>query len=789
MPPSTKPQVSASDKPATPSAPGAVEDKPPVLDASGTLNPQYIPNPHNMELKETTSIPTEGPSVSCNPPVIPESDLPMPMECSQENDTDDSYIEPPLTVSNDCDRLKTRCSPFTPRSSSRTQQSVLSSRSHPSHAGGNRRSHQQQHRPDVRAALSWSHSTTADSGGAHGGSHVEDPPPPSSPSLELRQLSQSKNPSVAQQSGGSIGTGHTLENIPSHVDAQSGVGMQLQTSQGNRSPDQSSMAPNPLQDMAVKSAVPTSAGLSLSQVSQHQKSTPENTEKSVCATAPELNKHSNVDTNSEPVTDVKRSGDPLSPQAPALSHPALQQSDESIGAGHTPKNILSHMEAQSDVEIQSQVSQDDSPSDQSSMAPNPLWGKTLESAPAHLSSEQPITSESLTLPSSSGPLHSSANPEGLKLSRPDTIGGGFQDDIPSRPPLMAIVETPSNLDIDEGLADLEREECDSVTASPSSQLAPTDSAQFVHLQSSSQTGSTATSHKSYLSAGTIPNKEHKLSSNVASHPTQQSAQQEDSTEQETSDNDDARSDLTYFSSTSASTTHNPTAEDSRNSRESHTLHPSFSGVPPTTASLNTATHPATSAVATAGRSAVSIQTAEAPQSIVTGAEQSQNTSQSVQTSINSHEQQLSNHFVQQPSTHPQHPPFAHHSQPPTTHSNRSAKVPSHVLPAVVGLPPAEVPSMKESSVETAQSAVTIVEADMTPTSASFKHIEQPLAVPCGGGSAAVSSTLQGMERQDSGYLGSNQFNSSLLLRRPGYMAPHGGMSLESYQTEQDSEGI
>ena len=303
------------------------------------------------------------------------------------------------------------------------------------------------------------------------------------------------------------------------------------------------------------------------------------------------------------------------------------------------------MEAQSGVGMQSQTSQDNSPPCQSSVAPNPLWDKALESAlghlssedtiasdslrlpssqaPAHLTPEQPITSDTLILPSSSGP---SATREGRKLSHQDAIGG---------------------------LTGSEPEESDSVTAHPSSQPASSDSAQFVHLQSSSQTGSPATGHKMYTLPSTIPAKEHSLLSNVANHPAQQSSPHEDSPGEETSDNDDAHSVLTYFSSTSTST----------------------------------------------------------------------------QTQVN-REQSLS----------------SHHSQPPTTYPT-SPSVPS----------PSEVASVIKSSGETGQVGATVDETDMTAASAPAKHAEQPLAVPCGGVSTAVSSTLHKMQRQDSGYSGSNQF--------------------------------
>ena len=316
------------------------------------------------------------------------------------------------------------------------------------------------------------------------------------------------------------------------------------------------------------------------------------------------------------------------PPPPSSSSLGQSQPSQSQNPGDVKQSDQSSQsEAQSGVGMQSQTSQDNSPSGQSSVAPNPLWDKALESELGHLSSEDTNASDSLILPSSSGP---SATREGRKLSHQDAIGG---------------------------LTGSEPEESDSVTAHPSSQPASSDSAQFVHLQSSSQTGSPATGHKMYPSPSTIPAKEHSLLSNVANHPAQQSSPHEDSPGEETSD-DDAHSVLTYFSSTSTST----------------------------------------------------------------------------QTQVN-REQSLS----------------SHRSQPPTAYPTAYPTYPPSVLPL------SEVASVIKSSGETGQVGVTVDDTDMTAASAPAKHAEQPLAVPCGGVSTAVSCTLQEMQRQDSGYSGSNQF--------------------------------
>ena len=299
-----------------------------------------------------------------------------------------------------------------------------------------------------------SHPTAADTSRAHSDSHhVEDPPPPCSPPPE-----------------------HTPNNAPSHVEDQSGVGMQTQASQGNHTPDQSNMGPNPLWEVAGKSAVLTE--IPSAQQSQLEMASPENTE----------NQHSHVGANSEPVAGVNKSSNSLPPQASTPSHPLLNQ---------------------------------------------------------------PSASASLILPISQGCAQPNAPLVNPELSQLDTVGGGFQDDIPLHsPPLIVMNERSNNPEIGEGLPDLESEERDSVTARPSSKPAPSNSAQFVPLQSSSQAGSPTTGHKMNPSQSIIVTKVHSPLSNAASHPTQQSAPNEDMSDDA---DDDARSDFTYHSFTSVST--------------------------------------------------------------------------------------------------------------------------------------------------------------------------------------------------------------------------------------------
>ena len=728
------PHVPMSETLATPGATGPLEPRPPTLDAFDSVNPHAHTNS------------AEDPNVSRKSHVIPDSNLRLPLQCSQEeNDSADSWILPLHTVSSDCDRLRTQ-SPFIPCSFSPMLRRVVSSLSHPGHAGGRHSSDQHQDVPDCKLALTWSPSTPADTGGAHGGSHVEDPPPPSSPSWKLSLLSQ--NLSLAQKSDGSIGPDHTSKNVLSDVDSQLAVGQQPQISQSNHTPDQNSIPANPLWKFAEKPVVPTSAGVSLSQPSQRQKST----EKSVCVTALEMNQHFDVVASSEPVTGVKGNGDLLSPRAPtAPPHLSSQQ-----------PNLAASLAL--------------------SRSPGPVHSSA---APPHLSSQQPNSSASHTLPQSPGIVHSSATPEGAKLSRPDTIGGGPHDDVPPAPPVN-VLAAPSNPDIDEGLPDSESVERDTA-ARPTSQSAAAISAPFVQLQNS-QAGSSAARVQTYHSLSTNPTKEHSHLSSAANHPTQQSAPNDSSMSEETSDDgEDAYSDVTYNSSTSASTTHNPTGEDSRNS----SLHPPVPGMQPRSAPPLTMNQPLTSAVATAGRSEVTpfvnTQARVNQQSNVTGDKQSQNTDQSAQVSMSSREQQLSNQPIQTPP--------AYHSQPPATHPKPSVTVPSHIPPAVVGLPTSEVPSsVMETSAETCQSAATVVEAadkvDMTASLASLKSNEQPLAVTSGGGTLAASSALPEVHRQDSGYLGSNQFvSSSLSPRYTSHPEPHDGMPVDGYQRVQDSQGM
>ena len=732
------PHVPMSETLATPSATVPLEPRPPTLDAFD-----------NMNLHAHTNS-AEDPNVSRKSHVIPDSNLCLPLQCSQEeNDSADSWILPLHTVSSDCDRLRTQ-SPFIPCSFSPMLRRVVSSLSHPGHAGGRHSSDQHQDVPDCKLALTWSPSTPADTGGVHSGSHVEDPPPPSSPSWKLSLLSQ--NLSLAQKSDGSIGPDHTSKNVLSDVDSQLAVGQQPQISQSNHTPDQNSIPANPLWKFAEKPVVPTSAGVSLSQPSQRQKSTPKSAEKSVCVTALEMNQHFDVVASSEPVTGVKGNGDLLSPRAPtAPPHLSSQQ-----------PNLAASLAL--------------------SRSPGPVHSSA---APPHLSSPQLNSSASHTLPQSPGIVHSSATPEGGKLSRPDTIGGGPHDDVPPAPPVN-VLAAPSNPDIDEGLPDSESVERDTA-ARPTSQSAAAISAPFVQLQNS-QAGSSAARVQTYHSLSTNPTKEHSHLSSAANHPTQQSAPNDSSMSEETSDDgEDAYSDVTYNSSTSASTTHNPTGEDSRNS----SLHPPVPGMQPRSAPPLTMNQPLTSAVATAGESEmtpfVKTQAVVDQQSNVTGDKQSQNTDQSVQVSMNSREQQLSNQPIQTPP--------AYHSQPLATHPKPSVTVSSHIPPTVVGLPTSEVPSsVMETSAETCQSAATVVEAadkvDMTASLASSKSIEQMLAVTSGGGTLAASSTLPEVHRQDSGYLGSNQFvSSSLSPRYTGHLEPHDGMPVDGYQRRQDSQGM
>ena len=823
------PQVAASGRPATPSATGPLEDKPPMpqvavsdkkmptssatgpldakppmLDAADSMNAQYIPKPHSKEVKQPPLIVTEDPSVPQSSYVNPDDDLQlkMPKMCSQSSDSSDSFIMLPDTFSTYCDRLKMQCSPFTPQSSTSTPHRLGTSPSNLSRIEGSLRSEQQQHVPNVRTALVYSHSATADPDGVHSGSQAEDPPPPSSPSLKLHRQSQSQNAGATQRSDESIGPENTSKNVLSHVEAQTGAGVQLQPSQSSHSPDQSSTAQNPLREVAKtppaelagKSAVPTSPELSLS---QHQKAFPGYAEKSSRVTAPELNQHSDVAANSEPVADVKGRSDPLPPLVSASPQHVLQQTNSSLSVSLPPSS-------------------------------GPVNSNTT---PPHCLLQQPNASVSFALQPSPGPVHSSATPEVPKVSRPDTIGGDIQDNIP------APVNVPSNSGIDEGLPDSEPEERDSVATRKFAQPPPTNSTQFMHLQNSSQSCSPATSDKAHPSPSTIPTKEHSVLSNPASHPTQKSAPIEGTSEEETNDDDDddARSDLTYQSSTtSGSTTRNPTTDDSRNSSLSQALHPPLLGMQPRTSSLLTVNHPVTPALGTAGRGKMTSfvdMHAACPQSIATGDKQSQNSGQSAQMSVISREQQLStpaSHLAQQSApnddsldgetssadfddtyqrfasasaTHTRaslrEPPLSaptQHSPPPTTLPNRTVNISSHMEPAKVRLPPSEVPSMINKSAETYPSAATVVEAaheaDTSAEPASSSPVEQPVTVSSGEGGPPVLSTLKNVYRQDSGYSGSHHFvNSNILHRHPDSMEPSDRMPMDSYQREQDSQGI
>ena len=410
-------------------------------------------------------------------------------------------------------------------------------------------------------------STTADMAGAHGGRHMKEPPPSSSPSPNLNQLSQSQNTSIAARSERSIGPEHDSKNVPSHIEAQSGGEIQSPTPQVNHSPDQSSIAPNPPGKMAC-------------------------------------------------------------------------------------------------------------------------------------------TSDSFTLPSSQGSVHPCAHQEGCRLSLPDRVGKTFEGDTSLPPQPLNVVKGNSN-NLEKGFPDSVPEERDSVTPR-SSQPPLTKSAQCVHALNTSQTGSPMTEHKSHLSPSTILTKKHSPLSNPASHPAQQSALHEDSLDSEMSDDDDARSDVTYQSSTSASITH---------TRANHL---------------------------------------ELPLSV------------------------------------PTHPP-AHHSQPPTSLPDRSVHVSSHMEPAKVRLSPSKVPSMIDKSAEMYSSAATVVEAaheaDMTAVPAS-SSVEQPVAVSSEEGCPPVLSILENVYRQDSGYSGSHHFvNSNILHRHPDSMEPSDRMPMDSYQREQESQGI
>ena len=369
-------------------------------------------------------------------------------------------------------------------------------------------------------------------------------------------------------------------------------------------------------------------------------------------------------------------------------------SERSFGPENDSKNVPSHIEAQSGGEIQS-------PTPQVNHSPDP-------NPPGKMA----FTSDSLILPSSQGRVHPCAHQEvsqdSSRLSLPDRVGKACQDDTSLPPqPLNVVKGNSNNLESDKGCPDSEPEERDSVTARSSSHPPLTNSAQCVYVLNTSRTGSPTTEHKSHLSPSTIHTKEQSPLSNPASHPAQQSALYEDSTDSETSD-DDARSDVTYQSSASASTT---------------------------------------------------------------------------QTRANHREPPLSA---------PTHPP-AHHSQPPTTLTNRSVNVSSHLEPAKDRLPASEVPSMIDKSAETYSSAPTVVEAAHEADASAgpdYSSVEQTVAVSSGDGCPPVLSTLENVYRQDSGYSGSHHFvSSNILHRHPDSMETSDRMPLDSYQREQDLQGI
>ena len=275
------------------------------------------------------------------------------------------------------------------------------------------------------------------------------------------------------------------------------------------------------------------------------------------------------------------------------------ESERSFGPENDSKNVPSHIEAQSGGEMQSPAPQGNRTPDQSSIPLNPLWeaaktppvelaersavptatGVSLSQQSQHQTSpdnadnehsdadatSEPVTSVerssesvspatptlnqpsmkkdispgSLILPSSQCRMHPCAHQEGPRLSLP--VGNAFQDDVPLPPqPLNVVKGRSNNLGSDEALSDSEPEERDSVTVHPSSQPPSTNSAQCIDALNMIQTGSPKTGHKTHPSP--------------ASHPAQQSALNEDNRDGETSNDDDALSDVTYQSSTSASTT-------------------------------------------------------------------------------------------------------------------------------------------------------------------------------------------------------------------------------------------
>ena len=710
-PPFAQPHLSALQKQDTPSTPDPLKERPALLEASGSLNPQYIPNPGSVDLKLSNPATTEDPKVSqcsvnagvsASSYAVPNHNLDLPKLCTQENDSEDSFIMLPDVKNND--RMRERSGPS--GSSAQMQHNSLTPRSDPSLAAP----------PDAKLSKQ-SCSTTANSGEPHSDSHGSVPLPPSFTSVAPLQLA-----SVVQQSDG---TGHSPKTVPTHTVAQSNVELPSQSSHGYHTMDHSSMGPNPLWAKAEESAMLTSTGSPYSQQPQQRNSNPENAEKSECDTAPELNRQSDVVRSSESVTDLNRSSSSLLPTPPPLS---LQPSSDSCPQPNPPE-----------------------------------------------------------------PLQLSHAAEVPRLSRPDTIGGDVQDDVPPAPPAIAMGGAPDQPENDEGLADSVSSEPDTAAARSSNQPAPADSADYVPQQSSSQADAPHTSPKSYAAPSVTHTKEHSLSACAANHPVQQSepALHDDNLEEEDNE-DDAQSDITYLSSTSASTTHNVNVDDSRRNSMSHNVPASGPAVQPNTAPVKALNPLASSAVATTGQSEVSPSvsmhtTAALPQSNATGQDQSENSGRSVPTPVHNCESPLSSHPSQPPSSHPPYetpsldsyqPPSPQPDQSSSPHPNTSSKVPSQVNPMVVR-PPSEVPYVTESSMETYQSAATVVEApyqaEVTTPPASSKHIEL--------------SSVPKFERHDSGYPGSNQFDSSVLLGRHGNMEPQARAPMEDYQLEQDMRGM
>ena len=103
---------------------------------------------------------------------------------------------------------------------------------------------------DVKERPSRSDLTT-DTTGAYDGSCMVDPLSASSFPLKLSQQS------LSQKSIRSIDPEHNSMKIKSHNEAQSGARIQLRTSHGTRTPDQSSMVSNLLWEIATMPAVHT----------------------------------------------------------------------------------------------------------------------------------------------------------------------------------------------------------------------------------------------------------------------------------------------------------------------------------------------------------------------------------------------------------------------------------------------------------------------------------------------------------------------------------------------------